>query len=553
MRRLAFISLMSFASAALAAEPDVAPPPATTMPVEPWLVKQAEGPGPTLDANVVRLLNAVPEREANALVLPATRDAVPESFELRFAVRLEPGGEGLGIVMRDAATSDADPRRTIERIEEWDEPNVPDAIDIGLDGRNPPAGSGDASDGDGNVYDRPQREASVHANGREVFNRQSPDFATGRPVPVVVGVRFVPGGALLTLSVAGRSVYADELLAGVAAFSPRIAIGARSGATRVRLDVREVVLTRGPDLAEPFAPPRRVALFDKALVSLGTSREPTVTPAFGEAARGAARVIATFRIAAPPGGMDRLDRRGALYCHAADGQRYELFRFRTPFSREWEWRVDVTDFLPLFRDGNVFGLFIDTWPRRGAGGGFLASVALDFYPGRAARVPIAVVNLWQGEPTLGEPSRPISAFFDARAIAVPDRAGDARVRLSVTGHGRGQGPSDPNAAEFLRVRRELRVGGATFGDTLSKIDNYLNPCRPQRGKWATDRAGWGPGSIVAPWTIEVGGLLGRGVGRTLTLEYENVDDYVNDRVGKGDPPTHWIDGQVIFYADVPPG
>lgn len=556
MRRVAPIFTLALALAAVATaavdpEPARPTPPAATMPAEPTLYRLGAGDGPTFDANVVHLLSGAAD-ESNGLILPSGGAAVPQSFEVHASVRLDAGGEGFGLLLMDAAA--ATPDADAPAIEAWDEPNRARAIGIGFDGRNPPTGSAgaaaaprapgaDSADAEGNVYDRPQRECSVHVDGREIFNRQSADFATGEPVPIDVAMRFVPGGALLSVRVAGTTVYADELLAGVTPFAPRVAIGARAGdAPRgTKLDVRDVRLAPGPALAAAFAPARHLALFDKVNVG-AASREPSTTVDLGEVARGAARVIATLRIDAPAGGMDKLDRRGALYCYAADGQRYELFRFRTPGGKPWQWSVDVTDFLPLFRGQEAkFGLFIDTWRS-----GFTASVALDFYPGQTDRTPVAVVNLWQGEPILGDPARPLTAFFDTRAVAVPPGATAGRVRLSVTGHGRS--PNTRNAAEFLQIERTLWANGIPFTNTLWKKDNYLNPCRPQVGAWRIDRAGWGPGSITEPWTIDVSDLLGTGGVRTLKLDYALNETYVNEHVGRGDPPTHWVDGQVIFYA-----
>ena len=553
MRRFAiFLSLFlaAFAGAAVDPEPGRPTPAAATMPAEPTLYRGGGGQGPTFDANVIHLLSGAAD-ESNALILPLAGAAVPESFAVRASVRLDAGGEGFGILLMDAAGTAPDANAPV--LDAWEEPNRERSIGIGFDGRNPPASTvagapaaapaPDNADADGNVYDRPQRECSVHVNGREILNRQSDaDFATGEPVPIEAEVRFVPGGALLTVRIAGRAIYVDELLPGVVAFAPRVAIGARSGAAPrgTKLDVREVRLTPGPPLATAFAAPRHVTLFDKANVT-AKNREPTASVDLGDVGRGAARVIATLRIDAPAGGMDKLDRRGALYCYAG-GQRYELVRFRTPAGKPWQWAVDVTDFLPLLRgEGTKFGLFVDTWRN-----GYTMSVGFDFYPGASPRVPIAVVNLWQGEPILGDSSRPITDFFDTRSIAVPPGATGAHVRLSVTGHGRS--PNTRNAAEFLQIGRTLWANGIPFTSALWKKDNYLNPCRPQTGPWRIDRAGWGPGSITEPWTIDVSDLLGTGGARTLKLDYALNENYVNDHVGRGDPPTNWADGQVIFYA-----
>lgn len=502
---------------------------------DPTFTKTGAGPGPSVDGPTIHLL-AGGEKEKNSLALPVTAAQPPKWIEIRAGVQLDPGGEGFGLLLLNTETArDV----AIPPLEMPEEPNHADSIGIGFDSNDPP--STDAFDADGNLYDRPQREVSVHVDGREILNRQSADFATGNAVPLFVRVEFVAGGAKLTVRIGDASVYDEEFLPSVRPFIPRLSIGARSDG-KVKLDVSNLDIKLGPPVDGSFVPPTRITLFDKSVVSLATSREPNVTADFSKLPKDIARVVATIKVAAPPTGMDKWDRRGALYLYTAEKQRYEIVRFKTPFQREWEWQADVTDFLPLFRDQQTVGMFVDTWRD-----GFAMSATLDFYPGKPEHTPIKVVNLWQGEPILGDPKMPVEKFFDTKTVPVPPGTTGAKARLVVSGHG--QFPNSKNAAEFLGLNRVLTVNGRATKNLLWKTDNYLNPCRPQKGTWKYDRAGWGPGSITPAWVVDLTTIATHA--NELTLDYAIVDDYLNEHIGKGDPPTHWVDGQVIFYSDPP--
>ena len=503
---------------------------------EPAFTNSGEGAGASIDGQTIRLLNGG-EREVNQVAMPATTTDPPRWIEIRADLKLDPGGEGLGLLLLNADLAGRD--APVAPLELPEEPNVADAIGIGFDSRNP--ASNDAFDADGNLYDRPQREVSVHVDGREILNRQSADFATGEPVPLLVRLDFVVGGAKLTVRVGEVSVYENEFLPSVRPFVPRLVIAARAGG-KVKLDVAKLDVKTGPSAGDAFPSPRRVVLFDKSVVSVATSREPSAVIGFNDLPKEVGRVICTLKLATPPGGaMDKWDRRGALYLYTPDKQRYEVLRFKTPFLKEWEWQADVTDFLPLLNGTQKFGMFIDTWRD-----GFAMSAMLDFYPGKPERTPIKVVNLWQGEPIIGDAKMPVQKFFDEKTVPMPPGATGAKVRMIVSGHG--QFPNSKNAAEFLGLGRSLWVNRREFQNLLWKTDNYLNPCRPQKGTWKYDRAGWGPGAITPAWVIDLDPIV-RQSPKELTLDYAIMDEYVNEHIGKGDPPTHWVDGQVIFYGD----
>lgn len=513
---------------------------------QPVFTRSADGAGPSVEGNVIHLLTGTVDKEVNSFALPASSDRPVLSFEMAMTLRMDAASEGLGILLLDADVVGHE--SGLQFVDQWEEPSRENAIGIGLDAKNPP--TDDPYDANGNIRDRPQREASVHVNGREIFNKQSADFATGKDVAVLVRLTFVPGGAKLTLRIGDEKnpTYNEQLLPGVRPFTPRVAIGSRTAA-KSKIDVANLVITPGAPAGNRVGDPVRMMLFDRVVVN-AKNREPRAIVTLDKIPGEVGRVIATLTIAAPPGGFDKRDCRGALYIHAADGQRFEVFRFKTAFSKPWEWMIDVTDLLPLMQQGmqQTFGIYIDTWRE----GGFETTVTLDFYPGKPERHPIAVQNLWIGEPILGDPRMPVASFFDTKTVIVPKDATGARARITVTGHGRVVNGSSRDA-EFRALWRELIVNEETFpkergkdGGLLWTTDNYLNPCRPQRDAWKEDRAGWGPGRIVEPWLVDLSPLLK--TSRELTMDYR-IEPYTNNHVGKGDPPTHWVDGQVIFYAD----
>jgi hypothetical protein len=491
-------------------------------------------PRPT---NAVLLSGAVAD-EVGSYDVPQFAQGPAKSFKASFEVIAQPG-EGFSLMFVDAVQYPYG--KALPALPDVAEPNVVGSLCIGFDTSNPPPDTGEVKSiarSGGNVYDRPQREISVHSEGVEKFNRRAPDFATGQRVPIEVSVEYVPGGAELTLSVNGEKVYDRALVTGATAFEPRAAIVSKGTANRPRLELDKLSFTVGERMTRPFAEPVSVTLFDSTRVT-GAQRDPVGLVDFSVVPAQTARVIATLMLDAPPDGIDPWDRRGAAYLVTPDRQRFEIIRFMTPYAKPYIWTADVTDLLPLFRDQQSVGLFIDTWQK-----GFVASLKLDFYPGTPARKPAMVRNLWQGEPILGDPRFPVANFFDEKTVIVPQGATGAKLRLTVTGHG--QAPNSKNAAEFLPLKRTVKVNGKSFTNTLWKTDNYLNPCRPQAGTWPFDRAGWAPGSIVEPWEIDVSELIAGGA-KELTISYE-LEDYVNDARGQTDPPMHWVDSQIVFYA-----
>ncbi len=224
----------------------------------------------------------------------------------------------------------------------------------------------------------------------------------------------------------------------------------------------------------------------------------------------------------------------------SEPQRFELLRFITPFRKGWTWRADVTHLLPLLRDQRTLGIDIGTYMK-----GWLLTLDLDFYAGTPERTPLAVVPLWTGEVEIGNPDNPPSNTFADRTIEIPPGATHAAVYVTATGHG--MDPNTDNAGEFMPLGRTLtaRTQAAEVIEhhTLWNEDVYLNPCRPQRGTWKFDRAGWAPGSLVLPWRVDVSSILRDQPALTITYE---LDPYLNEGRGQTWAPHHWTDAIIVF-------
>lgn len=470
------------------------------------------------------------------------------------------GGDAMGFGLVIADSSKPMNRKAVQ----WDEPNVDNAISIAFDVHNPqpealePDENGRVMgwfDEFGNWYDRPQREVSVHANGRERINVRSPvEFRTGEWFDVMVNIRYELGGANIIVMIDGQSVI-DQMIWDVRPMPVRV-MGGAIGST---ISVEQPKIVSSTELESPLPEPVRVSVFDDEFLANAAWLKSPVS--FDEIPDQVGRVVATITLSEPEVGYDHWDKKGTIGLrfpstvddegNEVKGERFEVFRFITPFRRGWTWHMDVTDLLPLFQNQREFDAHIGTYMK-----GWLVSYHMDFYPGTPEREPMQVVNLWNGNADIGDTDKPVEDFYVDREIDVPDGATHARVRATVTGHG--MFPNSKNAGEFMPIWRTLTVSsGTNQGDVLGhdfieqsernhlwKTDVYLNPCRPQGGTWKFDRSGWSPGDKVEPWIVDVQPEFV--FGETLTIEYD-LDEYINEGKGETWAPHHWTDAVVVFY------
>ncbi len=339
---------------------------------------------------------------------------------------------------------------------------------------------------------------------------------------------------MVTVLIDGTPAYADAFVIGPDAYRSRLAFGFNPGGGKGRCDFALTRLTYA-DRTQPSPSPTHAVVFDGAILT-GAHQQDVATVDLPAADKSAERVILTLTLSAPPGGIDPWDRSGSIYVWGDDGERHEVLRFMTPFGRPYRWRADVTDYQSLLRGRRKFAAYIDTWAK-----GWSVDVALDYFWGRPALQAFRVTTLWSGNWEYGNPADPMDAKFVPRRPILDRATKAAKIRLIVTGHG--MSPNTGNAAEFMPALRTLMVNGHAFENLLWKTDNYLNPCRPQGGTWKFDRAGWGPGSLVVPWDVDVTSLVKPA--QPALIEYK-PQPYLNQNAGKS-RAYHIVEVQLIEY------
>lgn len=488
-------------------------------------------------------------------------DSVLIAFRMKVSTpeRMPEDARGIGLVVFDEAMTPFDAGTPM------DEPNHEHAISIAFDVHNPqptdlePDENGRVMgwfDSMGNWYDRPQREISVHANNRERLNTRSPiEYRTGEWIDVLVQIDYILGGAHISVRLDETTVI-DHKIWDVRPMAPSAYLDVLGSG----LVVEDLTILRADKIDEPMPEAVRVSVFDKELLQNAAWLKSTID--FSQIPEQTGRVIATLTLDEPEMGYDHWDKKGTIGIKVpsdntetdfpvTEPERFEVFRFITPYRRGWSWHMDVTDLLPLFEDEREFDAHIGTYMK-----GWLVSFTLDFYPGAPERTPIKVVNLWTGDAEIGNPENPTSAFYKSIATGVPQGTTSARVRMTVTGHG--MHPNSKNAGEFMPIWRTLTIrtdestGDVLGGDFIEqsernhlwKTDVYLNPCRPQGGTWKFDRSGWAPGDKVAPWCVDTQSEFV--FGDTLIVEY-TLDEYLNEGRGETWAPHHWTDAQLVFY------
>lgn len=500
-------------------------------------------------------------RSSAAAAAPACTNGLAQTIDVDWVLVMNTGTEGMGFAWVDVAKYGNKPSIPQPLSEEddpgpggnpgviefdwgWEAPSLLRAFGVGFDASNPP--NRDPFRGSGNTYDRPQHEVSLHWDGIEIVKRTSTiDFRDEKSHKVKLRVTFVTGGANVSLAIDDEPQFDGYFIPSMTAFVGRPVFGARNTETAGDVMIDGLAIVCRDPIPHPENPTTVQAL-DHVL---NDAKHPTndAEVLFPEETDRFGRIVCTLRLDKPESRFDPWDRSARIWIEnpreSGDPERFELLRYITPYHRGHVWQVDVTDFRPLLTGKRRLVQECGT-----QGEGWVVSVTFDFYPGPPVdnRFATQVINLWSGGPEVGNPDKPIEAFYTPRTLAMPDAFAGAKVRMVVTGHG--MSPNTDNAAEFMSIGRTLTVNGESFRNTLWKEDNYLNPCRPQGGTWKYDRAGWAPGDVVRPWEVDVSEIAKQS--KALTINY-TLDPYVNENRGKTWAPTHLTESQLIVYRSAP--
>ncbi len=454
-------------------------------------------------------------------------------LECSFDFTIEKGAEGFGIAFIEEGKLNTDSLKLIN----WSEPGIENALSVGFDINDPVTVN--MFDEYGNYMDKPQREVSLHYNGREYIKRLSDvEFRDGEIHRAAIEVNTVCGGAMCTVSIDGIDIIRDYFIPHFMPFSMKPALGATTGELTTYVTIDNLKIEYAPS-AEPSGTPVRYDIFNNAVLH-GGQREISINAELPPSTENTGRILLTMKLSAPPGGFDRWDRGGAIYVWNND-EKFEIMRFITPFGRGCEWIVDVTDYGYLLTGNEKFTVRIDTWtepaePEKQTG--WAVDAYLEYYPG-VYDYPSDIYNVWSGMFEYGNPDMPLDSMTDEKMYFFTDPV-RTELLMRVTGHG--QYPASLNAAEFLPAERIITVNKDIYTDTIWKDDCYLNSCRPQGGTWKFSRAGWAPGSVVESKKMS---LTSYTYEKHIKLKYKTMP-YINEN-RKEAKAWYWIEAQLFVY------
>jgi len=508
------------------------------------LSRFGEGAGPAGDESGLRLLDeARTPRQSNAVAFDAEREGAFEAWTLKARLRVLPGGDGGSFLFLD--TSAFGRRGPAPFLESWVEPNLRRSFAVAIDVHNPP--SREMFTVWGNYQDLPQREVSLHFDGRELVKRVAPREFRGDFADLAIEVRHVVGGAEVTVRLAGEAVYDRHFVAGMSPYECRLAIGAgtRADATTA-FDVADLVFEQA-EPAAPRRPPLRVEVFNHVLTDnkrTAYEREVTLPPpnwALG-------RVLMAIDIHDAGEDWDEWDRNGEVSVFDDEGKKRGIVPFITSYRTPCRWLVDVTHFRPLLTGRRRIEIAAGTTFYKNRG--YMMSLSLEFHHGQEPLEPWRVVPLWNGTAHYRSAENHFRDFFPPLTVPIDAEAKAARLFLTTTGHSQ--------VGEFTPARRTIVFEPGAGGEPVRsqsvvwRPDCYLNPNRPQFGTWQFSRAGWAPGDVVHPLWIDLSAHVRPGAEAVFRYEPEPYDF-----AGEPEPPTeaqiaeasHVVRSYLVLYRE----
>jgi hypothetical protein len=248
------------------------------------------------------------------------------------------------------------------------------------------------------------------------------------------------------------------------------------------------------------------------------------------------KIYLKVKVECPDNGCDPWDRAAMLALVEGEGegeQPIELARHMTPYKVGMCFMADVTDFASRLRGKKKIRSFVDTWvgPGSGHGGdGWKITSSFIMQKGQSADAD-ELIPLWNNQAEdrlveLGDPMKPIAAEMPERTVKIPADAKSVKLRYIVTGHGQGNAG---NCAEFCKLDYVTTLGDMQVKLQPWRDDCPSNPVSVQYGTWMYPRAGWCPGSYVAPVIEDITALVQKGKDLKLNFTVSNVsgEDFVN--------------------------
>ena len=504
-----------------------------------------EGNGPRIENETLHVLDAERStRQSNAAAFDVEHRGAYERRKLQFQLRVSKGGDGGSILFLN--TRHYGKRGPAPFLESAVEPNLKNTFAVGIDIHNP---KNEAPFGPwGNYRGEPQREISLHFDGRELVKRVAPKEFRGDFVPFEIVIEHEVGGADVTVRANDATVFDRLFVAGLQPSETRLAFAAGTREkVATEFDIKGVV-EQVERAARKRREPLHVEIFNHVLTNNAkTAYKATVDLPPLQWALG--RVILTLEIHDAGKDWDEWDRNGEISVIDDEGKKLGIVPFITSYRTPCHWKVDVTHFRPLLTGMRTFEIAAGTTFYKNRG--YMMSVSLDYYHGANEYAPVDVVPLWVGTAKYKSDDNHFQDFFQPRRIELDGKATRARIFTTTTGHSQ--------VGEFTRSSRAIVAEAegespATkrFENTLWKDDCYLNPNRPQFGTWKYSRAGWAPGDVVRPWWIDLSPMLASNSRLTLTYlpsRYVFKDGDETPTPKEISKASHVVRSYLILYAD----
>ena len=202
---------------------------------------------------------------------------------------------------------------------------------------------------------------------------------------------------------------------------------------------------------------------------------------------------------------DDYDRVGGVKVRNYRGEWMELFRYTTPFGKECEDDVEVTDFTSILQGLVELELYFESWN----GQGYNPTLTFNMTKGDPEYDYANVEEIWYdiypfGDYNNQQPVPKVKYNFS-------DNTKAAKLKLTTTGHNWSSKANDTyntgNAAEFYEGTHNIIINGKkTYEQHLWRTCTP-NPagCQPQNGTWYHPRSGWCPGSIalVSDYNLDI--------------------------------------------------
>ena len=502
---------------------------------------------PKLQNGYVQLINGgYAKNHNNAMILNDIIGSHSEEEHYSFKMYITRGAEGAGFALVNLKYTTDDSLSF--KADSWEQPNFLKSFGVGFDVYNPQTSAW--FDENGNFYGREEREISIHWDNKEIHKILSPIEFRATPMGSEINkfdikIKYVTAGAIINIAINDSTVISQYFIPEMIQYDKKAVFGASTGELTCSVVIDNYQLTTSGQ-APKFILNDTMQLLENEIFH-AERREVENFVKFKKLSSKVDKVIMTLDLSGPEGGVSAWDVGAAIYIIDKNNVRYEICRYITPYNRPYIWKVDVSDFLPLFDgDKKVFAK-VDTWETKtddpNMQKGWKVNVKLDFYAGNEEVKAFEVQNLWSGYYEYGNPDKPLKEHLSNFKINIPKNTKAGKLRIVVTGHG--MSPNSENSAEFRPSERTVIINGEEYYNILWRTDCYLNPCRPQDGTWKFDRAGWAPGDIVHAWEIDLNKYINQ---KNRTIEFSYLpDDYENTNRGEHYPPHHWIDTQVIFY------